>query len=53
MVVPGISDQVLVAIMIIGAAAGILGFLIVDRRRLHARIERERERATAELQAGE
>ena len=45
--VPGISDQLLVALMIIGAALGFTGFIIIDGRRLDARIRRERERAAA------
>lgn len=44
MVVPGISDQLLVALMIIGAALGFTGFMIIDGRRLDARIRRARER---------
>jgi hypothetical protein len=46
--VPGISDQLLVALMIVGAAVGFSGFVIIDGRRLDARIRRERERSAAE-----
>ena len=49
MVVPGISDQLLVALMIIGAALGFTGFMIIDGRRLKARIRRAREREAAAL----
>jgi hypothetical protein len=45
--VPGISDQLLVALMIIGAALAFTGFVVIDGRRLDARIRRERERAAA------
>ena len=47
MLVPGISDQLLVALMIIGAALGFTGLNIVSKLRLDARIRRERERAAA------
>lgn len=47
MLVPGISDQLLVALMIVGAALGFTGFMIISGRRLDARIRRERERAAA------
>ncbi len=48
MVVPGISDQLLVALMIIGFTLGLTGFMIISGRRLDARIRREREREAAE-----
>lgn len=46
--VPGISDQLLVFLMIVVAVAGMFGFLIIDSRRLDAKARRARERA-AEL----
>src|SRR4051812_14835241 len=51
--VPGISDQWLVAIMIVAAASSMFGYVIMSGRRLDARIRRERERAAVEPQPGE
>lgn len=48
MLVPGISDQLLVALMFIGTALGIVGVGIASKLRLDARIRRERERVAAE-----
>lgn len=47
MLVPGISDQLLVELIIVGAALGVVGVGIVSKLRLDARIRRERERAAA------
>ena len=52
MVVPGISDQLLVALMILGATLGFTGFMIVSKVRLDARIRREREKAAIEGRVG-
>ena len=49
--VPGISDQWLVFVMIVAAAGGMLAFGFISTRRLDARIRREREKA-AEGRAG-
>jgi hypothetical protein len=46
--VPGISDQLLVFLMILVAVVGMVGFLVIDGRRLDARVKRERESAAAE-----
>jgi hypothetical protein len=43
MVVPGISDQFLVFLMIVGAALAFTAVGIFSARRLDARIKRERE----------
>jgi hypothetical protein len=45
--VPGISDQLLVELMIVGAALGVVGVGIVSKLRLDGQIRRERERAAA------
>jgi hypothetical protein len=45
--VPGISDQLLVALIIIGAALGFTGVNIVSKLRLDARARREREQPAA------
>jgi Flp pilus assembly protein CpaB len=47
--VPGISDQLLVIIMILAAAAGMFAYVAQGVWRLDARIRRDRERAAAEL----
>src|ERR1043165_1404316 len=45
--VPGISDQLLIELIIIGTALGVIGVGIVSKLRLDARVRRERERAAA------
>ena len=52
MLVPGISDQLLVALMIVGTALGIVGFGIISTWRLDSRNKREREKAAAEGRTG-
>ena len=47
MLVPGISDQLLIELIIIGTALGVIGVGIVSKLRLDARVRRERERAAA------
>jgi hypothetical protein len=41
--VPGISDQLLVELIIVGAALGVIGVGIVSKLRLDGRIRRERD----------
>lgn len=45
MLVPGISDQLLVELLIVGAAFGVIGIGIVSTLRLDSRIRRKRESA--------
>lgn len=46
--VPGISDQLLVFLMIVVAVGTMFGFLIIDSRRLDARARRERQKSAVE-----
>jgi hypothetical protein len=51
--VPGISDQLLVIIMILAAAAGMFAYVAQGVWRLDARSRRERESVAARPQPGE
>ena len=53
MLVPGISDQLLVALMIAGAALGFTTLVIFWRPRPDARSTRQRKKAAVEGRAGD